>query len=182
MAEARKTIIIDRKASIDFEGFLGMDDLGFVIDKQDECSLSLREVDPAEIRLVSLYHNDEKRAILIPDVVDRRCRDAGYIALDARFFYALWQDQSLIPNDWKREKTRIYFEGTVFGLDVVPAAFILYLYMDGGEWKKGLDFGGELEEDEVFLWAVLPDRPLEELDWTDHKKEVWEELPYKDGD
>lgn len=46
-----------------------------------------------------------------------RLKQAEYIRLDAKIFQTLWEDQSLIPENWKKETngcvTYIFFDGTI---------------------------------------------------------------------
>ena len=90
-------------------------DSDWTIDEQDERSLALTEVDLAQVKFETCLKLGETS--ITGKAKLKRLKKTGHIRLDARFFMALWKNQSLIPEIWKEKTngnaTYIYFEGTV---------------------------------------------------------------------
>jgi hypothetical protein len=69
----------------------------------------------------------------------KRLKASDYIRLDAGIFFALWENQHVIPGSWKEKvngKTRyILFDGTIF-LSPDGDRCVMSLYWDGGQWCR----------------------------------------------
>ena len=127
-----RIILIDRTAPFDPVKLLGQ---GWTIEEQDERSLALDQVNLAKVRL---EHMLKKGEIWIKGEKKlRRLKSANYIRLDAKIFQTLWQNQHLIPEQWK-EKTNgnttfVYFNGTILR-NPYGDRYVLDLYWDDGRW------------------------------------------------
>ena len=127
-------ISIDRAQPFDLVKFLGE---GWAIDEQDEQSLALSEVDFANVRLENMLKKGE--VWIKGEEKLERLKKAGYIRLDAKVFQALWENQPLILESWK--KVIVYFDGTILrgpGGD----RYVLCLYWPGGQWRWGVRWLG----------------------------------------
>jgi len=107
-----RIISIDRTAPFDSVKWL---DQGWTIEEQDKRSLSLEQVDLANVRLEHMLKKDE--SWIKGDERLKRLKKAGYIRLDAKVFQTFWENQALIPESWKEKTngntTLIFFDGTI---------------------------------------------------------------------
>jgi len=112
---------------------------GWSIDEEDQRSLSLTKVDLTKVRLETMLKSNEN-VITGGEEKLERLKEAGYIRLDAKILWTLWENQSLIPESWKEKINGnvcfIYFDGTVL-LSSDGFRYVLCLYWDGGEWVWG---------------------------------------------
>ncbi len=106
-----------------------------VSEESDKVSATIKKLDLGQVQQVSLLIDGEAR--ISGEERLRRLKISNYIRLDADIFLKLWENQHLIPSQWKvliNGRPRcVYFHGTIFerthGL-----RYVLYLYWDGG-WK-----------------------------------------------
>jgi len=104
-------------------------------EEQDKRSLALTSLDLAKVRFEDCLKKGETS--IKGEEKLRRLIKKGDIRLDAQVFWALWQNQHLIPESWKEKingNTRyIFFEGTTLRRPN-GYRFVLYLYWRGGAW------------------------------------------------
>ncbi len=74
-------------------------------------STTLVELDLDNVQLVSLLKGDEKSIGGVERF--KRIDDSKYIRLDAGVFLTLWNNQHLIPENWKSDDISVHFDGTV---------------------------------------------------------------------
>lgn len=105
------------------------------VKEQDKRALAIAEVDLNNVRLETMLTPGETS--VNGEEKLKRLEKAGYIGLDAKVFQTLWENQSLIPEEWKEKTdgktTFILFNGTVlehYGGD----DFIMGLYWSGDNW------------------------------------------------
>mgnify|MGYP003553320360 FL=1 len=124
-------IQIDRSRRFDLFTF----DKPWEIVEQDERSLALTRIDLDKIQLAYMLRNAENR--VKGEQRLSRAKERGLICLDAMVLQTLWENQSLIPDKWKKSIndriTRIFFDGTVI---VGPARrrYTLSLSWFDDEW------------------------------------------------
>ncbi|KKT18501.1 MAG: hypothetical protein UW02_C0030G0001 [Candidatus Nomurabacteria bacterium GW2011_GWB1_43_7] len=110
---------------------------GWSIDEEDQRSLSLTKVDLTKVRLETMLKSNEN-VITGGEEKLERLKEAGYIRLDAKILWTLWENQSLIPESWKEKINGnirfIYFDGTVLQ-DSNGDRYVLYLDWDDGKWS-----------------------------------------------
>lgn len=68
-----------------------------------------------------------------------RLQARGHIPADAKIFQALWENQHLIPEDWKTERDGdaiyVYFDGTSLQREGgKPSVLVLCWYADAWHW------------------------------------------------
>ncbi|MDP3799857.1 MAG: hypothetical protein Q8Q90_00335, partial [bacterium] len=104
---------IDRSCPFDpvsFEGFGN----GWSLGAEDERSLKLTEINPAEILLETCFKNKEK--IISGNERVKRLKDIGLIRLDIGVFRTFWENRILVPKRWKRKENGrvlfVCFDGT----------------------------------------------------------------------
>ena len=117
---------IDRAKPFDPE-FVGK---GWKIAEQDERSLALTELDMSKVKLETVLKNGEK--CVSGEEKLKRLKAADHVRLDAAIFQALWENQGLIPEEWKKVGA-VYFDGTVL-LNPDGDRYVLYLYWHDGRW------------------------------------------------
>lgn len=113
-------------------------------EEQDERALDLTEVDISKIRLETMLKSGE--VSVGGEERLERLKKAGHIRLDVKIFQILWENQSLIPEEWK-EKTNgnttfIFFDGTILRGPVGDRG-VLCLCWSGGEWDWDGDWLGD---------------------------------------
>ncbi|MFA6301059.1 MAG: hypothetical protein WC609_01770 [Candidatus Paceibacterota bacterium] len=127
-----KIIPIDRTTSFNPAGFLGK---GWTIVEEDERSLSLAEVDLNKVHLETVVKKEE--GSITGAERFRRLREGGHIRLDAKVFQTLWENQSLIPEEWKGKirwgSQFVCFDGTVLQ-NPNGGRCVLCLLWFGGRW------------------------------------------------
>ena len=132
IVDGPKIIQIDRSKSFDPVTFIGE---GWSIEEQDEKSLVLTEVDLSKVVFETTLEKNEKS--IKGENKLKRLKEKSCIRLDAKIFQMLWENQHLIPENWKEKTngntTYIFFDGTVLR-NSVGIRYVLYLYGDGGEW------------------------------------------------
>lgn len=119
---------IDRSAPFKPVDFLGK---CWGIDEEDERALALSEVDLAAVRLESVLKIGETS--IKGEARLERLKQASVIRLDAMVFHALWENQRLIPKQWKTAAASIVFDGTVL-YHLQTNRYVLCLYSRGGRW------------------------------------------------
>lgn len=125
-------IPIDRSKPFNPAKFIGK---GWTIEKEDERSLKLTELDLVKVQFVTMLKGNESSITCEEKLT--RLKNSDYIRLDAKIFQTLWENKSLIPESWKDKvngNTRyIFFDGTELrGPD--GDRCVLYLYWYDGEW------------------------------------------------
>jgi hypothetical protein len=119
------------KGPIDGKGLEGEEE-------QDARSLALARVDLTQIRLQSPLKSGEKT--VKGETKLARLKEAGHVRLDAQVFQTLWENQDLIPPQWKEKTngntTYIFFDGTVLRRSG-GGRCVLCLYWLGGQWYWG---------------------------------------------
>lgn len=147
-----RLICVDRSVPFDPVAFLGK---GWSIAEEDERSLALTEVDVAQVTLVTMLKDGESR--VVGEEKLRRLKDAGHVRLDAGVFKFLWENQEIIPEEWKRTGNGsiqyIYFDGTVLrGPDGGRRVLCLSRYGDEWDWHYGwLGIGWDADEPSAVL-------------------------------
>lgn len=119
---------INRKKPFDPVKFIGE---GWKIAEQDERSLALTELDMSKVRLETTLKEGESS--VKGEEKLNRLKAAGHVRLDAAIFQALWENQGLIPEEWK-EVGAVYFDGTII-LSPFGDRCVLYLSWRGGRWR-----------------------------------------------
>ncbi|MBU2634897.1 hypothetical protein KJ841_00275 [Patescibacteria group bacterium] len=136
-----KVIEIYRSESFNPAKFIGE---GWTIEEQDERSLALSELDLTKIQFKTMLKDDEP--YVKGEEKLRRLKETGYIRLDAKIFQTLWENQALIPEDWKEKinnNTRyVFFDGTILR---APRGHrcVLSLYWGAGRWHWGYHWLGD---------------------------------------
>ena len=102
---------------------------GWEIEEQDERSLALSEVNPADIRLVTILRDGESRVIGEERLL--RLKAESHVRLDAKIFQAFRDNKDFIPENWKGEA--VYFDGTVFRNSSGDRC-VLYLCWGEDDW------------------------------------------------
>jgi hypothetical protein len=131
MLASSQSISVDRAQPFDL-AFVGKD---WKIAEQDERSLALTQVDLSKVQLISTLKKGE--SWIEGEENLKRLKVANHVRLDAKIFQTLWENQSLIPETWKKktngDSTYIFFDGTVL---LGPNGYrnVLYLYWSGGQW------------------------------------------------
>jgi hypothetical protein len=106
-----------------------------ISEETDKVSATITQLDLSQVQQVTKLVDGE--AYISGEERLRRLKSSNYIRLDADIFFNFWENQHLIPSQWKvliNGRPRcVYFHGTVFerthGL-----RYVLYLYWDGS-WK-----------------------------------------------
>jgi hypothetical protein len=111
-----KEVAIDRTRPFDPVQFFGQGWIqGWTIEEEDENSLSLNQVDLANVQLKHMLNPDEIH--ISGEQRLERLKKAGHIRLDAKVLQTLWENQGLIPEVWKQKTDggtiRIFFDGTI---------------------------------------------------------------------
>lgn len=125
---------IDRSIPFDPVTFLGE---GWSIAEQDERSLVLAELDLSKVQRIPTFRQGEP--YLSGEELLARLKEGDSIRLDARVFQSLWENQELIPEEWKEGCT--LFWGTILR-SPSDRRSILYLYWRGGGWCWSYDWLG----------------------------------------
>jgi hypothetical protein len=107
-------ITIDRSKPFDIASFTTSKLWSIV--EQDEKSIALTEINIPDIALQSTLKEGEN--LIDAEENLRRLKNAGDIRFDANVLKTLWENQNLIPLEW-RDKTNnfvvfIFFDGTIF--------------------------------------------------------------------
>ncbi len=102
---------------------------------QDSRAFALTEVDLTKIRFETGLEG--KETSVKGETKLARLKKANHVRLDAKIFQTLWENQHLIPLQWK-EKTNgnttcIFFDGTVLRSPNGNRC-VLYLYWHDGQW------------------------------------------------
>ncbi|MBU1179889.1 hypothetical protein KJ885_03020 [Patescibacteria group bacterium] len=121
-------IIVDRANSFCPARLFKNDD--YNIYEQDERSIGLVKIAPANIRLVDVLAKNEER--IKGEERLSRLKQADHIRLDANVLLTLWKNQHLVPDDWKK-KGRIFFDGTILR-DSRGCRSVLYLRWFSVTW------------------------------------------------
>lgn len=123
-------IQIDRTAPFDPVSFIGA---GCSIAEQDERSLALTEVDLNQVTFETMLRFGE--VSIEGEEKFRRLKEVGHIRLDARVLQTLYENQALIPEDWK-SKDFIFFNGTIIR-DSGGGQYVLCLFPLNSGWRWG---------------------------------------------
>lgn len=142
-----KVILIDRSEPFDPATFKGLGK-GWLIwkgpidgdglkgeEEQDARSLALTELDLTKVRFETGLKSGE--GSIKGEAKLARLKEAKHVRLDAKVFLTLWENQHLIPLQWKEKTngntTYVFFNGTVLR-DSNGDRYVLYLFWDVGEW------------------------------------------------
>jgi len=133
-----KTIQIDRSVPFDPVTFMGLGQ-EWTVDEQDEKSLLLTEIDLTKVILKTTLEKREKSIEGTNNL--KRLKEDNSVRLDALVFKTLWENQHLIPSQWKEKingkPTFIFFDGTVLrrsaGKSGVGVLFLCWY----GKWHWG---------------------------------------------
>ncbi len=135
-------INIDRSVNFDIQNvFYKNEPVGFwSIGYQDEHSSLLTAMSPLSLGLVSNAGHQENL-------------DDGKVRLDIKALEALWLDQELIPNDWKKlsekEEFYIFFDGTIL-IDPDGIPMVACISWNGSYWDLWFDWVGAKRGPESF--------------------------------
>jgi hypothetical protein len=150
----RRTRIVRIDRTKVFDPVRFMDHPGLRIEEQDQRSIMIEEIDPSDISLESMLQDE---TVIGGEEHLKRLKQKGYVRLDAGIFQTLWENQHLIPEDWKgtlHEPKYVFFDGTV--LRNQYGRYVISMYWDKDKkWNWTycrLDAGGWKAED---LSAVL---------------------------
>ncbi len=117
------------KGLADSDGLSGDED-------QDNRSLALTEIDISKIELETTLKRGESS--INGEQKQKRLKDDGRIRLDAKVFQTFWEDQSKIPEAWKKRVNGniqyICFDGTILRIPGGDRS-VLYLCWGGGSWS-----------------------------------------------
>ena len=117
------------KGPIDGDGLKGEEE-------QDARSLALTELDLTKVRFETGLKSGESS--IKGEAKLARLKEAGHVRLDAKVFLTLWENQHLIPLQWKEKTngntTHIFFDGTVLR-DSDGDRCVLCLFWSGGGWR-----------------------------------------------
>jgi len=145
-----KVITIDRSQPFDPVAFKGLGK-GWTIwkgpidgdglkgeEEQDSRALAITNLDLTKIRFETGLKSGENR--IKGETKLARLKEAGHTRLDAKVFLTLWENQHLIPLQWKEqtngETTYVFFDGTVLR-DPRGDRFVLCLCWSDGGWRWG---------------------------------------------
>lgn len=106
-------------------------DTGWSIAEQDNRSLAFNQVDLNKVTFETMLRSHQ--VWIRGEEKLRRLKEAGHIRLDARVFQVLWENQGLIPEDWKT-KGAIFFDGTVLR-DSCGNRYVLVLIWRDDSWR-----------------------------------------------
>lgn len=121
-------LAVDRSTPFNPVAFIGE---GWSIVEEDERSLLLTEIDLTKIVFKTMLKDAESS--VIGEEKLKRLIVSGSICLDAKVFQTLWENQYLIPENWKKTNHFIHFEGTVLR-GYCGNRCVLYLFWHDGEW------------------------------------------------
>ncbi|TSD02917.1 MAG: hypothetical protein Athens071416_436 [Parcubacteria group bacterium Athens0714_16] len=132
IVSGQKIIQIDRSQPFDPAKFIGA---GWSIEEQDEKSLALTEVDLTKVVFETTLEKKEK-TIKGEDKINR-LKEKNVTRLDAKIFQTLWENQNLIPEEWKKKTngntTFIFFDGTILRFSLGRRCVLCLCWL-GGEW------------------------------------------------
>lgn len=162
-----KIITIDRSEPFDPATFKGLGN-GWTIwkgcesgdgvtggEEQDDRSLALAELDLSKIRFEMGLEG--KETSVKGETKLKRLKAGKHIRLDAKIFQTLWENQHLIPQQWKEKTngntTYIFFDGTVLR---GPSGYryVLCMYWLVGRWYWHycfLDYGWDANDPSAVL-------------------------------
>lgn len=128
-----KIISIDLSITFNPETFIGS---GWSVEKQDEETQVLTEINLTKVKLESTLVKDEQNVKGEDRLV--RLKEKKCIRLNARVFKYFWENQQFIPDKWKEKSngiTKVYFfDGTVL-LDTLGKRCVLCLYWGNSLWE-----------------------------------------------
>jgi len=143
-----KIIPIDRSQPFDSAAFKGLGG-GWTIwrgpkdgdgltgeEEQDSRALAITELDLSKIRFETGLEG--KETSVKGETKLARLKKANYVRLDAKVFQTLWENQHLIPLQWKEKTngntTYIFFDGTVLR-GPYGYRYVLCLYWHDDAWS-----------------------------------------------
>jgi len=150
-----KIIPIDRSQPFDSAAFKGLGG-GWTIwrgpkdgdgltgeEEQDSRALAITELDLSKIRFETGLEG--KETSVKGETKLARLKKANYVRLDAKVFQTLWENQHLIPLQWKEKTngntTYIFFDGTVLR-SPDGRRYVLCLYWSDDAWRWGAHWLG----------------------------------------
>jgi hypothetical protein len=123
---------INRRKPFDPVSFPGLGE-GWKIAEQDAQSLAITEVDISKISLETTLKEGETS--VGGEEKQKRLKSAKHVRLDAAVFQAFWENQGMIPEEWKKAGL-IFFDGTIL-LSSRGSRCVLSLYWLGSQWHWG---------------------------------------------
>jgi hypothetical protein len=99
--------------------------------EEDERANELTEIDVSTIAVVTGLKKEER--YITGEETVKRLKETPYIRLGGRAFLALWENQRLIPESWKKQFVFVYFDGLIL-LHRNGNRYSIYLSWDGLGW------------------------------------------------
>lgn len=127
MENKNEVLYIDRSIPFDLEEFIGH---GWSIVDQDNKALDISSILISEIILEKIFgeKNEDKIKYL---------NEQNYVELDPKVLEAFWNNQELIPEEWKKE-SYVFFGALVFkNCYEGEHHFVLCLYWRFNQWHWG---------------------------------------------
>lgn len=120
---------IDRSTPFNPETFMGP---GWQIEEEDKRSIGLPKIPLAKISFDTMFRRHETS--ILGEERLKRLKAWNLIRLDAKIFQTLFENQELIPEDWKI-RGNIFFDGTILR-DPNIGRCSLYFCWRGGRWLR----------------------------------------------
>ncbi|MDP3764108.1 MAG: hypothetical protein Q8Q95_00600 [bacterium] len=126
---------IDRSCPFDPASFSGLGK-DWSLGEEDECSLSLTEINLTNIRLETCLKDKEKR--IDGNERIKRLKELGRVRFDIKIFQTFWKNKDLIPQEWKNKVDGrtlfVSFDGTeLYGPD--GRLYTVFLFWSGKRWR-----------------------------------------------
>jgi hypothetical protein len=105
---------------------------GWSVSEEDQRAEQLTKIDVSAITLIPYPKKEEKGP------TGERCvellKETPYVRLGGRAFLALWENQTVIPENWKRSLTFVFFDGSILA-HRNGNRYSLYLSWNAGSWQ-----------------------------------------------
>jgi hypothetical protein len=105
---------------------------GWSAAEEDERANQFTEFDVNAITLVSCLDKNEQQPI--GEQCLKLLKQTPYVRLGGRAFLALWENQNLIPEDWKEPFLFVFFDGLILRHSN-GNRYSLYLSWNAGKWQ-----------------------------------------------
>lgn len=136
----RNAVSISRPMQFDLTTLPGREGWQIVDEETDQRSVELETLSPSMVRLETMLKTGE------PSITGeerlKRIKEAGHVRLDLGVFLAFWNNQELIPENWKENADGtdcfIYFDGTVL-LSPLGERYVFCMYRHNSVWNQTLD-------------------------------------------
>jgi hypothetical protein len=86
---------------------------GWSAAEDDDRAERLPEIDVSAIALVTCLKKDQEQTT--GEHCLKLLKETPHVRLGGRAFLGFWENQSLIPNDWKKPFTFVFFDGLILG-------------------------------------------------------------------